>query len=246
MPRQSGEASGSTRRAFRMALALITHAAWLSLTALFATPAAFAGPDTHVYILRHAEADGRSPKQLLNDAGRARAEMLGDRFRKVEVTHVFATSTSRSFESVTPLARRHGLSVRRIPAPGSSVDGRIVVLDRGDPRIAIGPMLDTLRALPPGSTAVVGTDSASLFAIMAGLGVDIRHDCPNYASCVPCGHGGCFPESEFDNLWLVIPDRDAGEAISSRIRYGDPLELLTGFRSGKRTRDVDPALMEYD
>lgn len=246
MPRQSGEVSGRTRCAIRTALALLIHAAWLSLTGLFASPAAFAGPDTHVYILRHAEADERSPKWLLNDAGRARAEMLGDRFREVEVTHVFATSTSRSFESVTPLAKRHGLSVRRIPAPGSSVDGRIVVLDRSDPRIAIGPMLDTLRALPPGSTAVVGTDSTSLFAIMAGLGVDVRHECPNYASCVPCGHGGCFPESEFDNLWLVIPDRDTGGAVSSRIRYGDPLELLTGFKRGKRTREVEPALWEYD
>jgi ubiquitin-associated SH3 domain-containing protein len=50
-----------------------------------------------------------------------------------------------------------------------------------------------------------------------------------------------FPESEYDNLWLVIPDPDTGSAVSSRIRYGDPLELLRGFKRGKRVRDVEPA-----
>lgn len=246
MPPRTPTLSARLRPGASVWLDSLLPATILGLLGLFVTTPVPASPDTHVYLLRHAETDGRSPKKLLSDAGRARAEMLGDRFREVEVTHVFATSTSRSFETVEPLAGRHGLTPRRVPPPGSVVDGDIVVLDRGDPRIAIGPMLDALRALPRGSTAVVGTDSDSLFAIMAGLGVGVRNHCGDYDSCVPCGHAACFPESEYDNLWMVIPDPDTGSAVSSRIRYGDPLELLRGFKRGKRVRDVEPALWEYD
>lgn len=248
MPRRAGETFGRaycTARHGGHGVGNLILAAMLSIPGSLVLPGAYADVETHIYLLRHAEVDGRSLKRLLNETGRARAEMLGDRFRDVEVTHVFATSTSRSYETVAPLARRHGLTPRRIPTPGSSIDGRIVVLDRGDPTLSIGPMLETLHALPAGSTAVVGTDSASLFAIMAGLEVEVRDRCDDYESCLPCGHAGCFPEDEFDNLWLVIP-RSTGGAVSSRIRYGDPLELLTGFKRGKRTREVNPELMGYD
>ena len=195
------------------------------------------GP-TRIFLVRHAEYVKGDPGKPLSKLGRARADVLARCFDGVAVTHVFASHTERSRDTVTPLATAHGLSVRQHPAPGATLAGKVVD-NRTSGKAAIAPLLSALAEVPAGSTVVVGGNSGNLFAIMAGLGVpvagDDRREVPpeagdgvSVAKTLPCRDKSCFPKKDFASLWLVVvPSSPSGKASMARIHYGDPMMALT-------------------
>ena len=104
---------------------------------------------------------------------------------------------------------------------------------------SIGPVVEALRDLPPGSVAVCGGHSGTLLAIMAGLGVEVDPGCDSPRdNCVPGTKKGDFPGG-YDNLWIVIPgvatharddddddddddDKRRPRASLVNLRYGSP------------------------
>ena len=173
-----------------------------------------------VYFLRHAEVDLKDPERPLNDKGRARAESLAAYFAGTSITHVYFNHTNRTRDTLVPLAKSRGLDVRQFPAPGSELDGKVVV-NRTAETAAIEPMVAALRSLPAGSTAVVTGNSSNLFPVMAGVGVRADAACTaERTDCLPCITAKCFDAKSFNNIWKVVIRRD-GQVILSRMTYGD-------------------------
>ena len=166
------------------------------------------GPLT-IFFVRHGEAAGDVDSRVpLAARGLARAYDLVRVLERIELTHAFSSHTLRSRQTVAPAAESHGLVVTPLPPLGSEVGG--VVIDGVSPsRLAIAPLAEALRALPPRSSALVGVNASNLFGILNRLGVPLAtasEPCQLGATCVPCLDGSCFPR-EFDNLWvLIIPD----------------------------------------
>lgn len=184
-----------------------------------------------VYLVRHAEdnkddPDAEVPIGHLTPEGQARAEILAERFRQARVDRVLSSHKIRTFETVLPLAEQHGLVVEQFPPLGSMLDGEMVT-EETSTGASVDPAIEALLALPPGSVAVIAGHSSTLFAIMAGLGVPVGTEAAPCSegdtSCLPCTAKSCFPETEFDNLWVVtLPPTPAAEAAMTDLRYGDP------------------------
>ncbi|MFQ5792891.1 MAG: histidine phosphatase family protein, partial [Acidobacteriota bacterium] len=176
------------------------------------------------YLLRHAEFDTHDPEKLLSPEGRERAGALTERFRDVKVDYVFSSHTLRSRDTVAPLAEARGLEVEQFPSLGSTVEGKVID-NRTSGGVAAKPLLQAIQQVPDGSTVVVAGNSGNLYAIMAGLGVRLsttESPCAKTdASCLPCADKSCFPEDEFNNLWLVIWLAESkGHATVSVSKYG--------------------------
>ena len=74
---------------------------------------------TILYVVRHAEKVDESPAADLNEAGRARAELLAWMLRDVSLDAVLSTDVPRTRSTVTPVAQAHKLEVASYsPAPG--------------------------------------------------------------------------------------------------------------------------------
>lgn len=164
--------------------------------------------DVNVYFLRHAEVDMSDPDKPLVAAGQARAEALATHLAAVPVTHVFATNYHRTVDTATPLASSKSLDVVQVPKIGSEVNGK-TVSNRSKGKIAIGPMLEALDALPDNSVAVVVANSGNLYPIMSRFGV----------TQLPCNSKKCFPSGEFNNIWAVVKSAD-GVSLRTE-KYGD-------------------------
>lgn len=180
---------------------------------------------TQINFLRHAEIDKKNPDKPLTAKGRERAAALVKHFEGIKITHIYASHTDRTRDTVLPLAKAQGLKVQQFPTPGSTVGGEVVT-NRSKGKVAIKPLIDALKKVPEGSTVVVGGNSGNLYAIMAGLGVRVatkENPCgKDDMSCLPCADKSCFPKKEFNNLWLVIPAATpSGHATMSRSEYGD-------------------------
>ena len=176
---------------------------------------------TQIYFLRHAEIDKDNPEKPLTAKGRERAAALVKHFEGVKITHIYASHTDRTRDTVVPLAKVHGLKVHQFPMPGSTVDGEVVT-NRSKGKIATKPLIDGLKKVPEGSTVVVGGNSGNLYAIMTGLGVRSGSKggpCrEKESSCLPCDDKSCFPTEEFHNIWKVtLSDKDA---MMSKSKYG--------------------------
>ena len=175
---------------------------------------------TTIYFLRHAEPNFKDPELPLNDKGRARAEKLVAHFASVPITHVYASHTDRTRDTVTPLAKARDVAVRQFPPISSELNGKIVG-NRTGGTAAIKPLIAALKALPAGSTAVVAGNSGNLYPVLAGIGAPVNPVCAaDRSDCLPCATRKCFDGKKFNNVWKLTLSRD-GQATLSRTTYGD-------------------------
>ena len=178
--------------------------------------------DSQFYFIRHAEFDKTDPAKPLNATGLERSEALAGYFTGKNITHIYATHTNRTRDTVMPLAKERNLEVEQFPRPGSVLDGsKVTNLSKG--KVAIEPMTAALEKIPDGGSVVVSANSGNLFAIMAGLGVQVNspeEPCAVAAeSCLPCADKSCFPVKEFHNIWIVTIADDSVKMQKSR--YGE-------------------------
>lgn len=201
---------------------MLRHLIALSLV-LVARPAVSSDEQvTLIYFVRHAEVDPAQPTFPLNAAGRRKASALARAVSAVSFTDVFSSHTTRALQMVEPVASARNLPVQQLPRPGLQPDGT-AVNDRTSSRAAIVPLVDALRALRPGSRALVGVNSDNVYAILNGLGVPAataEQPCPTGGSCVPCLTNACA-SPRFDQLWILILRGDASPPTLIELKYGD-------------------------
>jgi broad specificity phosphatase PhoE len=157
--------------------------------AVLASPGAVqaqAAPIT-VFVVRHAEKGPETPDPSLTPAGQRRAMELARSLADAHVTALFASEFKRTQETVAPLAASTGLTPVLIPA------GRM------------DDLLAQIRALPPGSRAVVASHSNLVHLIVERLsGIKIP----------------VLTDAEYDRLIVVTLWGDGkGEAVV--LRYGE-------------------------
>jgi broad specificity phosphatase PhoE len=142
-----------------------------------------------VFLVRHAEKSTDDPRDpTLSEAGRRRAGELARVLSDGDVTALFATEYRRTQETLAPLAARIG------------VPTTIIGAGRPDSLVA------RLRALPPGSRAVVASHSNLVPAIVARLaGVEVTP----------------LTDADYDRLYVVTL---AGNGVATAVvlRYGEP------------------------
>ena len=182
------------------------------------------GDETRIYLLRHAEFHSKDPDKMISNEGRVRAAALTDRFKDIKIDYVFSSHTLRTRDTVAPLAEAHGLEVEQYPSLGSTVEGKVID-NRTSGGIAAEPLLHAIQQVPHGSTVIVAGNSGNLYTIMAGLGVRVsttESPCAKTdSSCLPCAAKSCFPEDEFNNLWLVSWTTESkGHITMSVSKYG--------------------------
>ena len=173
--------------------------------AILAQTAASGSPTTVIYFVRHAAIDPTEPTFPLSAQGKAQADVFARTVRDVHFTHVFSTHTTRARQMVEPAARHRNLPILQLPTPGSRLD-TVTVSDRTSSRVAIAPLLEALRKLPTGSSALVGVNSDNIYALLNGMGVPVAtaaKPCASGSTCVPCLTNACFPGGE-DQLWILL------------------------------------------
>jgi phosphohistidine phosphatase SixA len=192
------------------------------LTLLLLLAAQAAPPPTTVFFVRHAEkAAGDNPP--LTEQGLQRAADLARALHHVPLSAVFSTDLCRTAQTVGPTAAQHGLSVQVVPLSGSeltacepAIGAPLAPLPKADD--AAADLVARLRALPPGSTALVVGHSNTVPELLVGLGVPPL--CPDTFAFDEKGQ--CWlPHESFDNLFVVtVPKR--GPAGWLHLRYGAP------------------------
>ena len=191
-----------------------------------ASPGLAQEPLVQIYILRHAENDPApsDPKAIhLTEAGRARAALLAPTFAGIRVTHLFASHTVRTRETLEGFASDRSLPIIQLPIPGSSLNGQVVT-DEISRRAAIDPIADALLRLPAGSIAVVALNSENIYAVLNRLGIPVAPAGKTIAvgeRFVPCLDNTCFPTGAFDRLWYVALRPGQSEPlVFAELRYG--------------------------
>lgn len=147
-----------------------------------------------VFLLRHAETAETAEKSQdpkLSPEGEARALDLARLLGQAGVTRLFASEYERTQATLAPLAGALGLTVETLPA-------------RETERLA-----ETLRALPPGSVAVVAGHSNTVPAVVAALGGELKN----------LAEGGVLAHDAYDRLVLVTLPA-AGPPQTIELRYG--------------------------
>ena len=158
-----------------------------------------------IILVRHAETDATQTALPLTAEGERRAELLQQTLRDVNFTHVFATHTARTRQTIEGIARVQSLTVIQLPVPGSVLHGQ-VVSETTSRRVPIEPISAALLKLPAGSVALVALNSENLFAILNRLGVPAAPPgtvCAPGSMCVPCTNNSCYPK-EYDQLWHLV------------------------------------------
>lgn len=156
------------------AIARFLRAGGLLAATAAATPAALlpaqAPAPVTVFVVRHAEKGPENPDPSLNEAGRARADALAHVLGDAGVSAVFVTEFKRTRETAEPLARRLGRAA-------TSLDARDVA-----------GLVARLRALPPGTRALVVSHSNLVPAIVERLtGVKV----------------GALTDADYDRLYVA-------------------------------------------
>lgn len=64
------------------------------------------GPDTTLYLVRHAEKTAIANDPALTPEGEARAEALADRLEMADLTAIYSTDTTRTKATAEPIAKR--------------------------------------------------------------------------------------------------------------------------------------------
>jgi len=188
--------------------------------------------ESQFYFIRHAEFEKTDPAKPLNRKGKLRAKALVNYLSGEDLTHIYATHTDRTRDTVMPLAKQRNLIVKQFPLPGSEVKGsKVTNLSKG--KVAIKPMIAALKNIPDGSKVIVSANSGNLYAIMAGLGVPVNSQPGLCAvtdnSCLPCKKKSCFPGKEFHNIWKVTITNNAVEMTNSQ--YGEVPQQTSNFEA---------------
>jgi len=104
-----------------------------------------------VFVARHAEKGPENPDPSLTAEGRTRAEALARVLGDSRISASFASEFKRTQETLAPLAAAGNLTIQIIPA------------------VAMDSLVRQLRALPPGSRAVVASHSNLVHLIVEKL-----------------------------------------------------------------------------
>src|SRR6202008_4400206 len=118
----------------------------------------------------------------------------------------FGTHTSRTRETVAPVAAKYNLPIIQLPDPKSLIDGKPIT-DQTPRSVPVEPVSDALMKLPAGSVALVGLNSENIYGILNKLGVPVAKggiSCAPGSACVPCTSGDCFPRRDFDRIWYLV------------------------------------------
>jgi broad specificity phosphatase PhoE len=158
----------------------------LTLVTLAAPIQAQAAPVT-VFVVRHAEKGPENPDPSLTPVGQARAAALARTLGDARVTALFASEFKRTQETLAPLGTAVGVTTTVVPAV--DMDGLVA----------------RLRALPPGSRAVVASHSNLVHLIVEKLsGVKVP----------------ALTDLDYDRLVVVTLSGDGkGEAVV--LKYGE-------------------------
>jgi broad specificity phosphatase PhoE len=131
------------------------HRLALSVFALLSVASAAASAQTDsavtVFIVRHAEKVSAAVDASLSRAGEARAKELARMLEDAGITHIYVSQFKRTQETAVPLAKQ----IHRNP----------VIADAG----RTDDLVAGLKALPPGSRALVITHSNLIPAIVEKL-----------------------------------------------------------------------------
>ena len=167
----------------RHLLAALTLLLPLPVTAAAAQAAA---PPVTVFVVRHAEKGPENPDPSLSADGRKRADALARVLGDARISAAFASEFKRTQETVAPLATAGEFTTQIIPATGlDSLVGRI-------------------RALPPGSRAVVASHSNLVHVIVEKLsGIKLTP----------------LTDLDYDRLVVVTLQEGRGEVVV--LRYGE-------------------------
>jgi hypothetical protein len=200
---------------------ILIFGAWGLITLLTAC-ATFGGDNnkTTFHFIRHAEIDASTPDKFLNEQGKQRAQTLVEHFEDHNIAQIYATHTDRTFNTVAPLAKVLDISIQQVPRQGQLIGGKSVT-NRSSGKIAIEPMIESLKQVESGITVIVSANSGNLFAIMSGIGVPVKGDavCTDSNHCLPCKTKKCFPKKEFNNIWTVTVSSD-GKVSLQNSKYG--------------------------
>jgi broad specificity phosphatase PhoE len=140
-----------------------------------------------VFVVRHAEKGPENPDPSLTAEGRTRAEALARVLGDSRISASFASEFKRTQETLAPLAAAGNLTIQIIPA------------------VAMDSLVRQLRALPPGSRAVVASHSNLVHLIVEKLsGVKLTP----------------LTEADYDRLFVVIMGPD-GRGDAYVLRYGE-------------------------
>ncbi len=156
--------------------------AWLMAVAL-ALAAAVTAQDagaTVVVVVRHAEKatdDARDP--TLSEAGAARAQALAERLAAAGLDVAYVTQYRRTQLTAAPAAARAGIEITVRP------------VDAANAGIYDAALARDLRALPPGSTALVVGHSNTVPGIVAAI------------SGQPAAP---MPDTEYDRYTVIVLD----------------------------------------
>ena len=176
-----------------------------------------------VILVPHPEVANHPPTYPLSAVGRKRSELLVHTLRDIRFTHVFASHTTRSRETVEPVATANKIKVVQLPVPGSILDGQPVT-DGTSRQAAINPLADAVLSLPAGSFVLIGANADNLYGILYRLGVPVPTNgtaCLPRTICIPCSTKDCFPGGEFDRMWyLVIEAGRPKPIVMIESRYG--------------------------
>jgi len=184
---------------------------------------ASAQPLVQIYIVQHPETDSgaKDPTAVpLTAIGMQRAALLVPTFATIKITHLIASHTLRTRQTLEPLARAQSLPIAQYPERGSLLNG-VGVDDRLTRQAAVGPVSEALLALPAGSVAFVALNSDNIFAILHRLGVPVKEGCAEGQQCVPCLNNACWPGGTPDRLWhLAIPAGKPEPVVFAELHYG--------------------------
>ena len=136
-----------------------------------------------VFVVRHAEKGPETPDPSLTAEGRKRAEALARVLGEARISATFASEFKRTQETMAPLATALGLTTQVIPAA------------------ALDSLVRQIRALPPGSRAVVASHSNLVHLIGERLsGVKLTP----------------LTDTDYDRLVVVTLQGGRGEALVLR------------------------------
>ncbi len=148
------------------------------LTAFLAPLSVFADDATIVIVVRHAEKATDDPRDpTLSAAGHARAEALAATLAGAGLDAAYSTQYRRTRLTAAPAAEAAGITVQVRP-----IDATTLPTYEAD-------LVRDLRALPPGSTALVVGHSNTVPAIVEALTGQTAAE---------------MPESEFDRYTVVL------------------------------------------
>jgi len=136
-------------------------------------PAAESRPITTLYVTRHFEkGPGNDPG--LTEAGQRRARLLAQMLANTRISCIITSELRRTIETVLPLGENLAIAEDDFQKIGD-----------------INEVVEYIRSLPQGSTAILSHHSFTLHQILTGL-------------CVPGHEDIRISGSAYDNLFIVL------------------------------------------